>query len=141
MPLTVTQAKVLASHLSALRYSLTGGLPQAEPPEFSPNDVISSLILELGPHVSPLLSEAILKGSGINPQLTGKQFDIFCDAIDAAEDDLQNCIDADISPGASFREIIAKLLEQLMPMLIQIVIGFLLEPDPKPLKGFIPQIK
>ncbi len=141
MPLTVTQAKVLASHLSALRYSLTGGTSPEHPPEFSPNEVISSLILELGPHISPLLSEAITKGCKIDPQLTGKQFNNICDAIDKAEDELQNCIDAETPPGRSFREIIAALLEQLMPILIQIIIGFLLEPDPKPPKGFIPPKK
>ncbi len=141
MPLTVTQAKVFASHLNALRYSLTEGLPQSQPADFTPNDVISSLVLELGPHISPLLSEAIAKGYEITPKFTGKQFEDICETIYKAEEELKDCIDADIPPGRNFREIIAALLEQLMPLLIKIIISFLLEPDPKPDKGFIPPKK
>ncbi len=141
MPLTVTQSKVLASHLSALRYSISHDRTPKQEPDFSPNDVISSLVLELGPHISPLLSEAINHGKPLDAELTSKQYDAICDAIDKAEDELQNCIYAETPPGRSFREIIAALLEQLMPILIQIIIGFLLEPDPKPKKGFIPPKK
>ncbi len=136
MPLTVTQTKVLASHFSALRYSLTPRQEKDGPPEFGANDVIGSMILELGPHLSPLLSEAIIAEKDILKKLDPKIHDTICETIDNIEDELQDCIDADIPPSRRFREIIAALLEQLMPMLIQIVIGFLLEPDTKPPERF-----
>ncbi len=139
MPLTVTQTKVLASHLSALRYCLTARIPDEGPPEFGPNEVIGSLILELGPHVAPLVSEAITADKTLMEKLPAKQWNTFIETIDKAEDELQTCIDAEIPPGRSFREIIAALLEQLMPLLIQIIIGFLLEPDPVPKGRFSPR--
>ncbi len=132
MPLTTTQTKILASHLTALRYSLSGNQDELSHPDFGPHDVMGSLILELGPHISPLLSQAITADKNLLEKFNPKQINGIIDKIDTAEDVLQDCIDANIPPGKGFREIIAALLEQLMPILIQIIIGFLLEPETKP---------
>jgi len=127
MPLTTTQTQVMASHLAALRHALKPGGPPAEAANFSPNDVLSSMVLELGPGVIPLICDHIQQNPTDATQVDAATRGRICDTCDACITELDNCIGAEIPPGRIFQDLIAKLLKELWPILIKIFFDFFQE--------------
>jgi len=132
MSITSTQAQVFASHLAALRHSLNKGEPIDGAEVFDPGEVLASLTFELGPFVSPMLAESINQSNFKCDCIPADSLDTICESIDRCEDVLLASVESGIPPEKSFREIIAKLLEQLGPFMIQALIVFLMKEEPKP---------
>ncbi len=130
MTLTVIQTQVLSSHLAALGHSLSQRQPSDEAPKFTPNQVLSSLVLELGPTALPMICESINTNAIELKQFTTTQLQCICDLCEECICELDNCIASDIPPGRIFQGLIARLIKELWPMFIQIFIDFLQENKP-----------
>lgn len=129
MPLTVTQAKILSAHLSQLSKSLNVNGDASDVEKFNSSEIIGSLIYELGPFILPGLSNAISNYSNLFDLAPVSQWTKISGLCASAAEELDVSIDTQVLPGRSFREIIAALLEEIAPILIQILIGLFIEPD------------
>ena len=129
MPLSVTQTQVLAAHLTGLHQTINPESQSTNQPDFTIEQVLASMCQELGPFVLPMIANAIKNGNLFTSQLRPTQTESMLTLLDEAEADLETSLAEETAPGRSFLEIIAQLLEQLGPLLIQILIGFLREPD------------
>jgi len=130
MPLTVTQANILRAHLVQMHKTLSNVGHEDSPENFRVPEILASLIHELGPFVVPDLSLALARqhlSSSDIPDI--KRLDLL-GLLDRAQADLQTCIDTHTMPGRSFREIIAALLQEFAPIIIQAIIAILLQPEP-----------
>jgi len=136
MPLTVTQTQVLNSHLAAFTRAINPPDPKIDHPGFEATDVMGSLVYELGPFVGPMLADLITSKHLDQTKIEPKQLERIYDLIDRAENELQTCLENQCPPSQSFKEIIIALLEQFGPILLQILISFLMEPEPKKTNQF-----
>ena len=127
MPLTSTQTQILSSHLAALRSSLEHDVPSVKTAPFTPGDVLTSMVLELGPAAIPLICDCIGRNPIHATQIDRSSRDCICDLCDQCTYELDNCIRAETPPGRIFQGLIAKLLKQLWPILIKIFTDFLQE--------------
>ena len=127
MPLTTTQTQVLASHLAALRSSLEPNRPSDRITPFTPTDVLTSMVLELGPAALPMICECICCNPIQAEQIDKSTRDCICDLCDQCTCELEICIKAETAPGRIFNGLIAKLLKQLWPILVKIFMDFLEE--------------
>ncbi len=137
MPLTTTQTQVLTSHLAALRHSLKSGGPPGKAAKFTPTDVLSSMVLELGHAAIPMMCDCICCNPIDKTQIDAATCDCICDLCDKCICELDNCIGAEIPPGRIFQGLIAKLLKELWPILVKIFLDFLQEektPERRPFK-------
>ncbi len=124
MPLTTTQTQILGSHLAALSYALKPKHPSEKLAEFTPNEVLSSMVLELGPAATPLLRTVILENT-IDPRhMDEDTLHCICDLCDKCTAELDNCICEETPPGLIFQGLFIKLLEKLLPILIEIFRDF-----------------
>ena len=129
MPLTVTQANILKMHLDQFSKILSHeGLEQVAD-NFTFSEVISSLIYELGPFIVPDLSNEIARNKVNVFDLPAEQRQKLRGLVDSAREELQTSLDTRILPGRSFREIIAEIIRQFSPLIIDALINILLEPD------------
>ena len=129
MPLTVTQANILKMHLDQFSKILSHeGLEQVAD-NFTFSEVISSLIYELGPFIVPDLSNEIARNKVNAFDLPAEQRQKLRGLVDSAREELQTSLDTRILPGRSFREIIAEIIRQFSPLIIDALINILLEPD------------
>ncbi len=129
MPLSTTQTQVMASHLAALSHSLTSvGSPDG-PAKFTPNDVLASMVLELGPAIIPLMCDCICCNPINVTQINTNTIRKICILCDECICELDNCIGSETAPGRIFQGLIAKLLKEMWPMIVKIFMDFLKERD------------
>lgn len=129
MPLTVTQANILKMHLDQFSKILSHeGLEQVAD-NFTFSEVLSTLIYELGPFIVPDLSNEIARNKVNVFDLPAEQRQKLRGLVDSAREELQTSLDTRILPGRSFREIIAEIIRQFSPLIIDALINILLEPD------------
>ena len=129
MPLTVTQANILKMHLDQFSKILSHeGLEQVAD-NFTFSEVLSTLIYELGPFIVPDLSNEIARNKVNVFDLPAEQQQKLRGLVDSAREELQTSLDTRILPGRSFREIIAEIIRQFSPLIIDALINILLEPD------------
>lgn len=129
MPLTVTQAHILKAHLDQLSQILGNEGFKQVADNFTFSEVISSLIYELGPFIVPDLSNEIARNKVNVFDLQAEQRQKLRGLVDSALEELQTSLDTRILPGRSFREIIAEIIRQFSPLIIDALVNILLEPD------------
>jgi hypothetical protein len=129
MPLTVTQANILKLHLDQFSKILRNEGLQQSTDNFTFSEVVSTLIYELGPFIVPDLSNEIARKKVNISDLSAEQRQTLRGLVDSAREELQTSIDTRTLPGRSFREIIAEIIRQFSPFIIDALVNILLEPD------------
>ncbi len=130
MNFTNTQAQVFLTHVTALRESLAAK-PKGRPNyDSGHSEILASLINECGPQICSASAEAVALSRHTLNDCCPEDIDCICETLDKIEDVIQASLKNNIPPDASFRDLIAKLIEKLGPFLIQALIGFLLRPQP-----------
>ncbi len=136
MPLTTTQTQILGSHLAALSYALKPKHPSEKLAPFTPNEVLSSMVLELGPATTPLLRTIILENTIDPRQINEDTLHCICDLCDKCTAELDNCICSNTPPGQIFQGLFIKLLRKLIPILIDMFRDFFKEDKPTKQRPF-----
>ncbi len=136
MTLTSIECQTLAAHCAAIRQALTHN-PEIDPPlDHDCCDCIASLVHEIGPFVFPIIADFISTNNLTIAHLDPKKLDSLFTLLENLEEDLNDCCNSGQPPSRNFRQIIARLLQELGPVLMQLIIGFLLEPGPKKRRRF-----
>ena len=135
MSLTAMQTQILLSHLSALRAAITQENFPDSGQKITVQEVCGSLVNELGHTLPTILVAAIAHAKPARLAISATAYENLLDLLDQAEDQLNMDIDSDTPPAGKFRDILAKLFEELAPIILQILLGFLTEPDAKKTKS------
>ena len=136
MSFTAIECQTFAAHCGAIREALTHN-PEKDPPlDHDCFDCCASLVHEIGPFVMPIIADFIITNDLVLDHLEPKKLDKLITLLEKLEEELQDCCHSGIPPGLNFRQIIAALLQDLGPILMQLIIGFLLEPSPKKRRKF-----
>jgi len=134
MPLTVTQTKILTANLHQISELLKLKGLEATAQPYHVAELIAATIYELGPFITPIVAEEIGQRTIDLSVLPDKTLQALSNILDETTEELQQSIDISVPPGATFRELIAKLFEQFGPMIIQMIITMLLNPQPFPIE-------
>jgi len=129
MSLTVTQSKVLSALLTELARSIKGTQCPETQTVFTTQQVIADIIYELGPFLGPMLADGIASRPTQPLMVHGENKAKIVALIESANEELQQSLNTLQAPGAAWREIIAQLIQEMAPMILQIIVSMLLSEE------------
>jgi hypothetical protein len=129
MRLTPINSQVILTHLKAFRHSINNELPSDDPLVFPTETVLASLFLSIGPQLSAIIHDGIIDSAITLPCFNQKEITEIDSLLDCAICSLEKSISENTPPSLNFKEIIAQLLERFGPIILELLIGILLQKD------------